>query len=60
MGLDPEIMRLRAKWDQVEAMVADAEREGPELPGARHGLAVAKEMLDHAERLLEIEEQYPE
>jgi len=53
-------MRLRAEWDQVEAMVTDAERKGSELPDARHELAVAREMLNHAERLLEIEEQYPE
>lgn len=58
MAVDPEIMRLRAKWDQVDAWVRELEAEGEELPGARYGLAFAKVQIDYAEQLAEINEEY--
>lgn len=49
--LDSEIIRLRAWWDQVQAMVRDAEAaEGP-LIGCRILLAEARELIDFAEEL---------
>lgn len=51
-------MRLRAKWDQVDAWVRELEAEGEELPGARYGLAFAKVQIDYAEQLAEINEEY--
>lgn len=51
MAVEAEIVRLRAKWDQVEAMVSELEGMGESFPGARLSLAFAKELLDHAERL---------
>lgn len=46
--LDSEIIRLRAWWDQVQAMVRDAEAvEGP-LIGCRILLAEARELIDFA------------
>lgn len=60
MVVDVEVVSMRAKWDQVEAMVTEAELRGEPLPGARYGLAVAKEMLDHAERLGAIRHEHDE
>lgn len=46
--LDAEIIRLRAWWDQAQAMVRDAEAvEGP-LIGCRILLAEARELIDFA------------
>lgn len=49
--LDAEIETLRARWDQVEAYVAEVESDFGPLPGARLSLAITREMIRHADAM---------
>lgn len=49
--LDVDIIRLRAWWDQVQAMLREAEAEGGLLVGCRMMLAEARVLIDYAEEL---------
>lgn len=48
--LEPDdVARLRAKWDQVDAELHEAEMDGSEYPGARLILGFVKDLLDDSE-----------
>ena len=49
--LDEDITRLRAKWDQVDAMVPELEAAGQDMRVARQALNETTALLDYAEVL---------
>jgi hypothetical protein len=49
--LDQDITRLRAKWDQVDALVRELERNGEDMTVARQALKETTALLDYAEVL---------
>lgn len=49
--LDQDITRLRAKWDQVDALVRELEQAGEDMTVARQALRETTALLDYAEVL---------
>ena len=49
--LDEDITRLRAKWDQVDAMVSELEAAGEDMRVARQALKETTALLNYAEVL---------
>ena len=54
MSTTDEIVRLRAEWDEADAMVAELEDAGEDMAGARFQLELAAAAIDYAERLNQI------
>ena len=49
-----DIIRLRAEWDQADAMVSELEAADEDMTEARFQLELAAAAIDYAERLNQI------